>query len=48
VIGGLKVTVLVFVASILDVSVFSDVKILGGAPICCLSRSSPWRCCVVP
>jgi len=32
VIGGLKVAVLVFVASILEVSVFSDVKILGGVP----------------
>jgi rod shape-determining protein MreD len=32
VIGGLKVAVLVFVASILEVSVFSDVKILGGGP----------------
>ncbi len=31
-IGGLKVAVLVFVASILEVSVFSDVKILGGVP----------------
>jgi rod shape-determining protein MreD len=32
VISGIKVAVLVFVASILDVSVFSDVKILGGVP----------------
>jgi rod shape-determining protein MreD len=32
VIGGLKVAVLAFVVSILEVSVFSDVKILGGAP----------------
>ena len=31
-IGGLKVAVLVFVASILEVAVFSDVKILGGVP----------------
>jgi rod shape-determining protein MreD len=32
VISSLKVAVLVFVASILEVSVFSDVKILGGVP----------------
>ena len=31
-ISGVKVAVLVFVVSILDVSVFSDVKILGGVP----------------
>jgi rod shape-determining protein MreD len=32
VISGLKVAVLVFVASILEVSVFSEAKILGGVP----------------
>jgi rod shape-determining protein MreD len=32
VIDGLKVAVLVFVAAILEVSVFSDVRILGGEP----------------
>jgi len=32
VIDGLKVAALVFVASILEVSVFSDVKVLGGVP----------------
>ena len=31
-IDGLKIAVLVFVAAILEVSVFSDVKILGGVP----------------
>ena len=31
-IDGVKVAVLVFVAAVLEVSVFSDVKILGGVP----------------